>query len=93
MGPTGPTGPSGPSLKIKAGVIPAANFSGDPKKNTVTFSTPFADANYAVTTSGVDKRTWSYESKTASGFILNTNANSALTNEVSWHAIAVGETN
>jgi hypothetical protein len=75
---------------VKGGVVTSGSFSGNPKKATVTFSSAFADATYTIGITGADARTWSYESKTASGFTINSNANAALTGEVSWQATASG---
>jgi hypothetical protein len=79
--------------KIKAGAVAAGSFSGNPKKAAVTFGTAFADANYAVAigSQSGDNRTWTIESKSASGFTINANANGALTNPITWMAIANGE--
>jgi len=70
----------------KSGVVAAGSFSLNPKKATVTFVTPFADATYSIVISGADTRIWSYESKGAGSFVINSNANQALTGEVSWRA-------
>lgn len=81
----------GTGIAIKAGVVASGSFSGNPKKATITFTTSFASAAYAITITGVDTRSWSYESKTSAGFTINTNANAPLTSEVSWQAITSGE--
>ena len=75
---------------IKSGIVAAGSFAGNPKKATVTFVTPFADATYNIDVTGVDARVWSYESKAAGSFVINSNANQALTGEVSWRC-AVAE--
>ena len=81
------------SAPIKSGIVLAASFSGTPLKYTVSFVTPFPDANYAINVLGVDKRSWTYDpaTKTSSGFVINANANGALTGEISWTATYVGE--
>ena len=84
-------------LGMKAGQVLAASFSGNPKKATVTFTTPFADANYAVafkevtTVSGAHYAS-GVESQTAASFVLNMGAN-AITSLVSvgWIATKNGE--
>jgi len=76
---------------VKAGTVSAGSFAGNPKKYTVTFATPFNNTNYAVKVNGVDVRSWSYENKTAGGFVINSNANASLTGEVSWTATENGE--
>lgn len=78
-------------LKIKSGKITAVTFTGNPKKATVTFASPYGSLNYNITISGVDVRNWSYESKLAGSFVINTNANQALTGEVSWQTQLDGE--
>lgn len=76
---------------LKSGVVLAGSFSGNPKKATVTFSTAFASTAYSITITGTLGRTWTYESKLAGSFVINANANAALTGEVSWTAIQTGE--
>lgn len=70
----------------KAGSAASGSFSGNPKKTTITFNTAFADANYSVSIVGNNARSWSIESVTASGFVINANANAALTGTVYWVA-------
>lgn len=91
-GPTGPAGPAGPSFVQKSGIVPALSFAGSPKKFSIVFSAAYADDLFAVSVDGVDARDFTYESKTAAGFTINTNANTAPTNEVSWVTIPAGET-
>jgi hypothetical protein len=55
------------------------------------FATALPDANYSISISGVDGRTWTYSNKTATGFTINTNSSVALTGEVSWIIITTGE--
>lgn len=83
---------STPGLSTKAGIIPAVSFTGSPKTATVTFATSFSSSGYSITLTGIDKRSWSYESKTSGGFTINANASQALTDEVSWQALLSGET-
>jgi hypothetical protein len=78
-------------LKDKAGVVTGASFSGSPKKYVVVFSAAFADADYAISLGSLNNRSWTYESKTAAGFTINANANTALSGEVSWSASKSGE--
>lgn len=92
-GPPGPQGPPGTSsLALKAGVIAGGSFSGSPKKYSIVFATAFIDTAYGIALTGTDGRSYTYESKTASGFIINANANTAISGEVSWMATASGET-
>jgi hypothetical protein len=82
---------AGSYLKTKAGLIDAGAFSGNPKKASVAFVSPFSVSGYAVALTGADARFWSYESRTVSGFVANSNANQALSNPVNWIASVSGE--
>ena len=76
----------------KAGSVTGSTFAGNPKIATVTFSTPFSDINYAITISSDANRTWTWESKTASGFTINANSNTAFNSgNVNWTATENGE--
>jgi hypothetical protein len=85
------------AIPHKAGRVLAASFSGNPKKATVTFSTPFADADYAVTlTPVVTVNGAGYspkvESQVAGSFVINMGANSISSLvHVNWTAIKSGE--
>jgi len=81
----------GADLKSKAGSVSAGTFAGNPKTATVTFSTAFSDVNYSVSIVGQDGRSWKYQSKLAGSFVINTQANTALTASVDWIAVAHGE--
>lgn len=84
---------SNATLKIKSGIVLGASFTLNPKRYTVVFATPFPDNNYVVLVlNSTNPRTWTWESHTASGFVLNSNANAALTGNVTWAAMATGET-
>lgn len=76
---------------MKAGIVAAGSFAGNPRKFTVVFSTAFPDTNYTLSIVGIDSRSWTYENKNPAGFTINTNANQPLVGEVSWQAIRVGE--
>lgn len=88
----GVPGPAGPGSTSRRNTVAAASFSGNPKKATVSFATPYADDQYAIAITGADPRIWSYESKTAAGFVINSNSNTAPTGEVSYIAMPKGET-
>lgn len=83
--------PSLAAIKIKAGRVLAGTFAGNPKKATVTFTTAFPSTNYTVNVTGADARSWTIESKAAGSFVINANANAALTGEVMWQAQIDGE--
>lgn len=77
-----------------SGSVPAASFTGTPRTATVTFSTPFASANYTVTvTSTDDGRSWKVPSASmlTTGFTINSQANAALTGPVMWQAVMIGQ--
>jgi len=74
-------------LKIYANNILATSFSGNPKKASVTFTSAMPDTDYTITVTSADARVWTFESKTISGFTLNSNSNQALTGEVHWQVI------
>lgn len=75
----------------KVGVVSAGSFTGSPRIYDVVFATPMPSATYAIVIDGLDQRSWSYSNRTINGFRINTNANQALTGDVSWSAFTVGE--
>jgi hypothetical protein len=80
------------SLRLtKSGVVAAGSFAGNPKKATLTFSTPFPNADYSLSVIGGDARSWQYESKTAGSIVINSGANQSPTQPVLWIAIQHGE--
>jgi len=76
------------SPNLKAGSASIASFTGDPLISTITFGTAFSNNNYAVTVTGEDARSWSIQSKTNSGFTINSNDNVTLLGPVYWIATA-----
>jgi len=82
---------TGTGLRSKAGTITAGTFTGTPRTASVTFTSAFPDTNYTITVTGVDARQWSWSSKATTGFTISSNANQALTGNVDWQAIAIGE--
>lgn len=76
----------------KIGSASAASFTGNPKKSTVTFTTAFPTGlPYSVVVTGQDSRAWSIESVSATQFTINSNSNTAITNDTYWQAISFGE--
>lgn len=71
---------------LKGGVVAGASFTGSPRKHTVVFAVPFADTDYAITFGSGAGRSFTYESKTINGFIINSNAAAAIAEETSWMA-------
>lgn len=80
---------SGTMLK-ESGRVAAGSFSGTPKKYSVTFSSPFPDATYAIQITGADQRSFTVESITASGFTINTHSGTSLTGDTHWTAMTAG---
>lgn len=66
------------------GVLQAADFSGSPRKATVTLAYPQPAATYSVTVTGADSRIWTVESRTTTSFVVSANASAALTGPVFW---------
>lgn len=79
------------SFHVKSGRVEFGSFSGNPKKSTVTFTTAFPNTNYNVNITGADGRTWVIENKLAGSFVINSQANQALTGDVHWKAQLDGE--
>ena len=85
-----------PGIDAKADSLIPSAFSGDPKRATVTFSTPFADTGYSIVfsviTNGAKTFSPAAENKTANGFQINLHSNNvANLIEVGWQAIKAGE--
>jgi len=78
-------------LATKSGTVSAGTFAGNPKTATVTFGTAFANTSYSITLTGLDDRSLSWQSKAAGSFVINTNSNVALTGNVDWQCIVIGE--
>jgi hypothetical protein len=84
-------------LATKSGKMLAASFAGSPKKATVTFTTPFVDANYSVTVSPVISVSGSsyapaIESQLAGSFVINMAAGSiGSLVSANWVAVKTGE--
>jgi hypothetical protein len=78
-------------LTTKAGVVLGSSFAGNPKKYTVTFTDAYPNTNYAINITGAVNRTFTYESKSTTGFVINTNANTTFTESVDWMTIGIGQ--
>lgn len=77
----------------KTNVVSNGTFSGTPLTATITFATAFPNTNYSVVVTGEDARSWTIESKTASGFTINSNSSVVLTGDTFWQASSYGEFN
>lgn len=83
---------------VKAGIVMAGSFAGTPiKKATVTFATPFVDADYAVVLQPVTQVNGAQycpniESQLAGSFVISMGTN-AIGNliQVNWTAVKSGE--
>lgn len=64
-----------------------------PMKYTVTFTSSFANTNYAVSLIGTAPRTWIVEDLTTSSFVINSNGNQGFSGTVYWMAMTAGEFN
>ena len=71
---------------VKAGSGSVASFTGTPLVSAITFGTAYSNNSYSVTVTGEDARVWSVQSKTATGFTINSNSSQALTGPVYWIA-------
>jgi len=80
------TGTVTSSTTAKSGVASNTTFTGTPLNYQVLFTSEFPNTNYSVTITGGDARVWTIESKTVSGFIINSNSNTGLLYSTSWIA-------
>jgi hypothetical protein len=69
---------------IKADIVDGASFTGSPRTSTVTFPSPYEDNFYSVSISAESARAWTIESKTLSGFTINSNASDIVSGDVYW---------
>tara|TARA_S200002703_G_scaffold24300_2_gene21100 strand:+ start:7416 stop:11396 length:3981 start_codon:yes stop_codon:yes gene_type:complete len=81
----------GLDLGIKSGFARGTDFTGNPKTYKVIFTTAYSDTNYSINITGVVNRNYTFQDKTASSFVINTNANTPFTDIVDWTTIKYGE--
>ena len=74
------------STTTNSGVVSNSTFTGTPLNYQVSFTSSFPNTNYSITVTGGDARVWTIESKTVSGFIINSNSNTGLLYSTSWIA-------
>lgn len=74
----------------KSDVVSAGSFSGTPLTFAVFFTTAYLTNDYSVSVSSDDPRIWTVESKSASGFTINSNSSTALTGNVYWTTTSHG---
>jgi hypothetical protein len=76
---------------IKSGIVSGSVFLGNPRTTPITFSKPFV-GNYTVSVLGeLSATTWTVESKSSNGFVINSNRKDLLGTLVYWQAISIGE--
>ena len=78
--------PGGDTLVYQSGEVISGSFSGTPLTYDVTFVGTFT-ASYVVSVESEDPRDWTVSNKTSTGFRLNSNSTTALTNNVYWTAV------
>jgi len=83
----------GKNLWMDAGTVSGSAFSGSPRKATVSLQYAFPDDQYVVFVSGLsDERVWTVESRTASSFVISSNADGPISGLVMWAANPIGQT-
>jgi len=75
----------------KRGIAPGVAFIGNPKTATITFTASFFDNNYSVVVSAESLRLFSIQNKDSGSFEINSNENTAFTENVFWQASYCGE--
>jgi len=80
-------------ILTKSNVVANTGFGGTPLTSSIIFATAFPNTNYAIAVTGEDARVWNIASKTAAGFIIESNSSVALTGNTYWHATSYGEFN
>jgi len=74
------------STTAKSGIVSNTTWTGSPLNYQVTFTSAFPSTNYSVTVTGGDARSWTVESVTVNGFIVNSNSNTGLLYSTYWIA-------
>jgi hypothetical protein len=80
------TGTATSSTTAKSGIVSNTTWTGSPLNYQVTFTSAFPSTNYSVTVTGGDARSWTVESVTVNGFIINSNSNTGLLYPTYWIA-------
>jgi hypothetical protein len=80
------TGTVTSSTTAKSGIVSNTTWTGSPLNYQVTFTSAFPSTNYSVTVTGGDARSWTVESVTVNGFIINSNSNTGLLYPTYWIA-------
>jgi hypothetical protein len=61
------------------------------KTYKVIFTNAYSNDEYSINITGEDSRNYTYQNKTSSSFVINTNSNTSFTNQVDWVTIKYGE--
>lgn len=77
---------SAQSVHIEKGIISGSLFGGNPMTSSIYFNLPFESSIYTISVVGEDLRGWSISERSATGFVVNSNSNKALTGMVFWRA-------
>ena len=80
------TGTVTSSTTAKSGIVSNTTWTGTPLNYQVSFTSAFPSTNYSVTVTGGDARSWTVESVTVNGFIVNSNSNTGLLYSTYWIA-------
>ena len=80
------TGTVTSSTTAKSGIVSNTTWTGTPLNYQVSFISAFPSSNYSVTITGGDARSWTVESVTVNGFIVNSNSNTGLLYSTYWIA-------
>ena len=80
------TGTATSSTTAKSGIVSNTTWTGTPLNYQVSFTSAFPSSNYSVTITGGDARSWTVESVTVNGFIINSNSNTGLLYPTYWIA-------
>jgi hypothetical protein len=80
------TGTATSSTTAKSGIVSNTTWTGTPLNYQVSFTSAFPNTNYSVTVTGGDARSWTVESVTVNGFIINSNSNTGLLYPTYWIA-------
>lgn len=74
---------------IKADIVSGTTFGGTPKSASIVFPSAYEDNFYAISISAESARAWTIESKTLSGFTINSNASDTISGNVYWMTMPI----
>lgn len=76
---------------IKTNQISGALFLGTPRTSSVVFTKAYPSNLYSVAIDSEASRTWTIQTKSPTGFTINSNSNTAFTGMVFWTTVLNGE--